>query len=81
MILNGQARHQAVGVDDVVIVNRSGDSPEGYIVASAHAWDSAIARALVAEVEHMTGQAVTTFRGCYEASEFTIPEQKRGPNQ
>ena len=73
IILNGYGQHQAVGVDDVITVNRSGESPEGYIVGSVHSWDSQDARTLVAGVADMTGQAITTFRGCYEASEFTIP--------
>lgn len=73
IILNGYGLHQVIGVDDVSIVDRSGGDPERYIVASAHAWDSEDTRTLVAEVEEMTGQPITTFRGCYEASEFTIP--------
>ena len=73
IILNGHGQHQAVGVDDVSIVDRSGGYWEGYIVASAVEWNSEDTRTLVAEVEEMTGLPITTFHGCYEASEFTVP--------
>jgi hypothetical protein len=73
IILNGNGQHQAVGVDEVLVVDRSGGYEEGYIVAAAHRWASDDTQTLVAEIETMTGQPITAFYGCYEASEFTIP--------
>lgn len=60
-------------MDEVPVVDRSGGYGEGYIVAAAHRWGTDDTQILVAEIETMTGQSITAFYGCYEASEFTIP--------
>ena len=72
IILNGHGQHQVANADDVPVLNRSGDW-EDYIVAAAHSWNDEDVKTLAAEVEVITGKPITSFNGCYKASEFTIP--------
>jgi len=72
IILNGHGQQQAVGIDEVPVLDRSGAHEEGYIVAAACRWGSEDTQALVAEIEASTGRPVTAFYGCYEGSQFTI---------
>jgi hypothetical protein len=72
VILNGHGRQQVVNVDEVPIVNRSGDATEGYIVSTAYDVYTEKGRILIEEIVTITGTPVHSFLGCYEASEFTI---------
>ena len=52
------------------------DGPDGSLGAYAYAWPHAEGgsdtQALVAAIENLTGRALTSFNGCYQATHFTL---------
>lgn len=74
VILNGY-HDQTADVPAGVVVETH-DGPDGSLGAYAHAWPHAEGgsdtQALVAAVENLTGRALTSFHGCYQATHFTL---------
>ncbi|GBC59640.1 hypothetical protein DENIS_0579 [Desulfonema ishimotonii] len=77
IILNGQYAHEIQGADGIEILNHSGDD---FIVPgqSAHEWNAPRTNLLIEDVEKITGVPLTSFNGCYQASQFIIRD--RGDN-
>jgi len=77
IILNGYHSQTVLGADDILILDHSG--PENHIVQYTYTWDTNylgyknnLARDWVYRLEKIAGAPLSTFSGCYQASEFTL---------
>ncbi len=77
IILNGYNPHAVVGVEDVPVIEYTG--PDESIVSAVYDWPTSalgyhngLAPAWVYQLEALVGAPLTSFTGCYRASEFTL---------
>jgi hypothetical protein len=73
IILNGKFAHEIEGADDIPVTDRSGDN---YLVYNeVYEWDTDAAQDLAEGVEKIVGVPITSFSGCYRASQFIIKDE------
>lgn len=77
IILNGYHSQTLVGAGDIKVLDHSG--PENHFVQYVYTWDTSylgyinsLAPEWVYRIEAVAGVPLSTFTGCYQASEFTI---------
>jgi hypothetical protein len=73
IILNGRSAHEIRGADGISVIDRSGDN---FIVYNeVYDWNTDSAKNLAQGVEDIVGTPITSFTGCYRASQFIIKDE------
>ncbi len=73
IILNGKSSHEIEGAGDIPITDRSGDN--FLVYSEVYEWDTPQAKELASGVEEIVGVPITSFSGCYRASQFVIKDE------
>ncbi|WP_337833622.1 DUF4114 domain-containing protein [Desulfonema magnum] len=73
IILNGKSVHEIEGAEGIPVTDRSGDN--FLVYNEVYEWDTKPAQDLAEGVEEIVGVPITSFSGCYRASQFIIKDE------